>query len=406
MPVSRTASSRLQKSDTPGTGSTSGKEYCQVKFLHTLRNYLCYCGIEKDEYKELKKDAYVSNFRIWRVLHILMALVFAFLWISSLSVDILLAKRFFYLAAFLYGLIASCLFWFILKKDSIVAQFLIYLSISLLYVLGGLITQANPDIPATTFIVFLILTPLFMLDKPYFMGIELAAASSIFVIWMYYVQPYDVWRVDVGNTIIFASVAFFIHIIANSIRIKEFVLSRRLSVQKDTDDLTGLKNKGALTRGINEYLADKSHDKGTLFVLDIDRFKSINDTFGHDVGDDVIRQLGTLLGETFPNGEIVGRFGGDEFIVFIPDAGDRASAENSAKSIVGKAAECVRLPDPETPFSISIGIALYHGQEQNYSELFKKADIALYDVKARRKSQEVRTPADEVEIYREPNPET
>ncbi|MBR6411083.1 MAG: hypothetical protein IKS35_06845, partial [Clostridia bacterium] len=74
------------------------------------------------------------------------------------------------------------LFWFILKKDSIVAQFLIYLSISLLYVLGGLITQANPDIPATTFIVFLILTPLFMLDKPYFMGIELAAASSIFVI--------------------------------------------------------------------------------------------------------------------------------------------------------------------------------------------------------------------------------
>lgn len=131
MPVSRTASSRYRKSDTSGTGSTSGKEYSPVKFLHTLRNYLCYCGIEKDEYKELKKDAYVSNFRIWRVLHILMALVFAFLWISSLSVDILLAKRFFYLSAFLYGLIASCLFRFVLKKNSIVAQFLIYLSISL-----------------------------------------------------------------------------------------------------------------------------------------------------------------------------------------------------------------------------------------------------------------------------------
>lgn len=354
-----------------------------MKFLKKARDYLCYCGIERDEYNALKKDMYVSNFTVWRVLHCLMTLVFAFLFVNSLVVDIMKSNMVFYLVALIYSVVVTCLFLFILKKDSILAQLVIYLSISLLFLFGGLITQNKPGIPATAFIVFLIIAPMFMLDKPYFMAIELGVASSVFIVWMHYVKPYDVWRMDLINIIIYSVIGFIIHVISNSIRIKEFVLTKKINIQKDTDGLTGLKNKSATTRAINEYLADKTKDKGIMYLLDIDNFKSINDTYGHDVGDSIIYQFGKFLKETFNNNEIVGRFGGDEFIVFIKDTDDYGYAVEVARKVAEGAPEYVKFPD-DNKLSVGIGLSLYRGEEQNYSEIFKKADVALYKTKADR----------------------
>lgn len=353
-----------------------------MKFFRTLRNYFCYCGIEKDEYNALKKeDAYVSNFNVWRVLHFLMTVIFGFLFVSSIISHLMGINRVFYLIAFIYSAAAFCLF-LVLKKDSLIAQLIIYLSISMLFLFAGFITENKPDMPATTFIVFLLITPMFMIDKPYFMMIELCTASTVFLIWMHAVKPSDIWRYDLINVVIFTVLGILLHIIANSIRIREFVLTRKINVQKDTDEMTGLKNKGSLTRGINEYLAEGTDGKGILFVLDVDRFKSINDTYGHDIGDSVISQLGGFLGSIFTGNEIVGRFGGDEFIVFIKGADEPDTARHIADKIIAGASEKVELPDKGQKVSISIGIAIYHGQETNYSEIFKKADVALYQAKA------------------------
>ncbi|MBR0302735.1 MAG: GGDEF domain-containing protein [Clostridia bacterium] len=195
-------------------------------------------------------------------------------------------------------------------------------------------------------------------------------------------KPHDVWKMDLVNVVIFAVVGFFLHIISNSIRIREFVLTRKINIQKDTDDLTGLKNKGALTREINSFLADPAGEKGTLLVLDIDGFKYINDTYGHDVGDEVISQLGAFLGTRFTSGETVGRFGGDEFIIFIKDTDDAGSAAETARDVLTGVSDRTSLPDKDKKVSACIGIALYRGEEKNYSEIFKKADIALYRAKA------------------------
>ena len=357
-----------------------------MKFLRTLRNYICYCGIEKEEYNAVKKDAYASNFVVWRILHFLMAAAFAFLFISSLFNELLKMNLMFYLSALIYSVIVLGAF-FVLKKDSIIAQLLIYLSISMLFLFGCLITQNKPDMPATMFFALLLITPMFMIDRPYFMAIEMTAASTVFLIWMHGVKPYDIWRMDLINVFIYLTLGILLHIIANSIRIKEFVLTRAIKIQKDTDDLTGLKNKGALTRAINEYLANDSKDKGIMFLLDIDHFKTINDTYGHDIGDDVIHQVGDFLRGEFKNGEIVGRFGGDEFIVFIKDTDSTEAASSFACDIVSGTARTVVLPEEDKKISLSIGIAVYHGEEKNYSEIFKKADVALYEVKSDRKQK-------------------
>ena len=124
-----------------------------------------------------------------------------------------------------------------------------------------------------------------------------------------------------------------------------------------------------------------------MFMLDIDRFKLINDTWGHDVGDDVITQLGNVLAEKFVNNEIVGRFGGDEFIVFIKGLDDLDKACQQASEIIQSASEKISLPTPSAKVSVSIGITIYHGVEKNYSEIFKKADIALYKAKASKKNR-------------------
>ena len=354
-----------------------------MRFFRVIKNYVCYCGIERDEYYAVKKDAYVSNFKNWRILHCFMSVVFAALFISSLFDSLLNQNLFIYLAYLIYS-VASVVCFFVMKKDSIIAQFWIYLSISLLLLLGCFLTQNNLDHPSTFFIIMLLITPMLMVDKPFFMGIELAIASVIYLIWMYNMKSPLIWKMDLINVTVFSVSGFFIHVITNSMRIKEFVLTRKINIQKDTDELTGLKNKSALTREIDGFLADEEKNRGILFILDIDRFKAINDSFGHDVGDCVIRDLGAFLKGYFKDGEIVGRFGGDEFIFFKKDTDDGETAENIAREIISGVTENVSLPDETQKVSASIGIALYHGEEKHYSKLFKNADIALYEVKSKR----------------------
>ena len=352
-----------------------------MRALRTIRNYFFYSGIEKEEYEAVKKDAYISNYSVWRILHCVMVVAFGFLYISSLFTAILVSNRFFYMLGLIYSIFACSLF-FILKKDSLIAQLIIYLSISLLFVFSCLITQNKPEIPATTFIALLLIAPMFMIDKPFFMTFELSAASAVFLIWMYNVKPYGIWEMDLINVIIFTVVGIILNIIANSIRIKEFVLTRKINIQKDLDELTGLKNKGALTREINAFIDDESTYKGIMMLMDIDRFKSVNDTCGHDAGDNAIAMLGKYLGSIFTGDEIAGRFGGDEFLVFIKNNDDRDDACRIAEEIVNNAFKDLSLPGLEKKLSVSIGIVIYKGYENNYSEIFKKADTALYRAKA------------------------
>ena len=354
------------------------------KILRILRNYICYCGIEKEEFKAVKKDAYRSNFEVWRVLHLLMVLAFGVLFIFSVCSPFVKDNEFFYLGAFIYSALASVLFFF-LKKDSLIAQLLIYLSISLLFLFGAFITQNKPHAPAISFIAFLLITPMFMIDRPYYMSFELICASTVFLIWMYQIKDREIWKADLMNTIIFTIVGIVIHILVNSSRIKEFVLIKKINKQKDTDELTGLKNKAALTVKINKFMNNSSNNKGILFILDINYFKTINDTYGHDVGDVVLKDLGIYLKKKFHNKEIVGRFGGDEFVIFLKNMDDVNEAIKIASEIVDETSEQIKLPSEEVKFSVGVGVAIYQGKEKNYSELFKKADIALYKTKANRK---------------------
>ncbi len=152
------------------------------------------------------------------------------------------------------------------------------------------------------------------------------------------------------------------------------------------DTLTGLVNRNKLHERLNEMLplAQPHHSEVALLMLDLDRFKQINDTLGHGCGDQVLRGVAERLTEFVAGGGIIARLGGDEFAVVI--AGENIRAEAKALS--------QRLCDAfgETSFSIgmrqlrvdvSIGIAVYPGDGRNVDELLGNADLALYQAKAR-----------------------
>lgn len=160
-------------------------------------------------------------------------------------------------------------------------------------------------------------------------------------------------------------------------------LRQELIARADQDSLTGLYNKAAVKNHIEKTIAALGKDSAALFILDLDNFKIINDTYGHLCGDSVISSTAYVLKRMFRSTDIIGRIGGDEFLIFLPGF----SREDAKKRALGipAALENIELPDEEHHISASIGIACYPHDANNYLELYRKADISLYYTKNTKK---------------------
>lgn len=185
-------------------------------------------------------------------------------------------------------------------------------------------------------------------------------------------------------TISFAG-GIFIYFIAEFINKSNemlFLLEKRAS----TDHLTNLSNRRQFEKSLQLELqrARDYQQKLSLLAIDIDRFKKVNDTYGHSAGDAVLKQLGQLLIEHARSADIVSRNGGEEFAILLLDCGHR-QAVATAESI-RQAVEKYHfaLPDGHTTrLTISIGVAVYpdHCDDHDDDDFFEQADRALYEAK-------------------------
>ncbi|WP_430912129.1 GGDEF domain-containing response regulator [Methylobacterium sp. sgz302541] len=154
-------------------------------------------------------------------------------------------------------------------------------------------------------------------------------------------------------------------------------LQQALIRQADTDHLTQLLNRGALMRQAGIALANASAAAPlTMLQIDIDHFKSINDRFGHDVGDCVIRCVAQVLRET---GAVTGRLGGEEFAVLMPGHG-LGGAAVVAHRIRSRCAVTAVPGQPDLRFTASIGLSEWSAGD-SVDSLLKRADLALYAAK-------------------------
>lgn len=151
---------------------------------------------------------------------------------------------------------------------------------------------------------------------------------------------------------------------------------RQLDRLAATDSLTGCLNR----RAFREIATTAGRTTGALLIADADRFKSINDRFGHDVGDEALRAIAAAVRASVRDADIVGRIGGEEFGILLPDA-DLEMALNIAGRIRRAVRELAFSAEGQHwPLSISIGGAC-HTANTSFTDLFRAADQRLYAVK-------------------------
>ena len=165
------------------------------------------------------------------------------------------------------------------------------------------------------------------------------------------------------------------------------LLSKKVSLLRslsETDPLTGLPNRTALTQHLDHEMTYRDPEKlsFTLAFIDLDGFKEVNDTYGHDMGDEVLRCSANRLVKNLKKEDVVARFGGDEFVVFLDNLDNVTSAKKVFNRLISKLSEPFEVDSVTVQVSASIGITFYPQAENvDTGQLLRQADQAMYQAK-------------------------
>jgi diguanylate cyclase (GGDEF)-like protein len=155
------------------------------------------------------------------------------------------------------------------------------------------------------------------------------------------------------------------------------------------DPLTGLPNRSLLHDRLEQAVAQAARVQKlvALLLLDVDGFKQVNDRFGHATGDELLRKIAGRLRACIRRGDTACRYGGDEFVVMLPEIDTSEVADHIAQKISACLATPYAIDGAIIAVTVSVGISIYRDSAQPCVELIKQADAAMYHAKLHRKTQ-------------------
>ncbi len=205
--------------------------------------------------------------------------------------------------------------------------------------------------------------------------------SLIIIIMLYVVlamifeSVFNIHSLGISSAVF--SIVFFMFAIQSS-HLKE--ASDKLKTLSETDSLSKLSNRYYGEKLITDIIESKT--PGMFALMDIDKFKRINDTYGHDVGDEVIRKVAQTLRNVLMSDDIIMRLGGDEFAVYSTHVSSFEDAETHAEKLFGKLHDVQISADKDYHIELSVGLAKFDGTEDTtFDKLYKAADTKLYEAK-------------------------
>jgi diguanylate cyclase (GGDEF)-like protein len=150
-----------------------------------------------------------------------------------------------------------------------------------------------------------------------------------------------------------------------------------------TDALTFLPNRRQIIGDLQReaIFSDSYGTPLSISMLDIDHFKNINDTYGHTVGDDVLRKLASELREHIRYPDTIGRYGGEEFLIVLPHSTRKAAGEQAERLCKHVSSLLIKSGEQEIAVTVSIGVAQYKIQKEDWDAFLRRADAALYQAK-------------------------
>jgi diguanylate cyclase len=175
---------------------------------------------------------------------------------------------------------------------------------------------------------------------------------------------------------------------------------KKANQQAQYDPLTGLLNRKSFEHRLESMIASNQQNQTLLAVLflDLDKFKAVNDTYGHDMGDELLKAVARVLKDTVRDGDAVARLGGDEFMVILSGLREATSATSVANKIVKALSQPFKIRGKELNIGASVGISLFPEDGTSVEALVKVADNTMYAVKAAGKNDyKLNTAASRVE---------
>jgi len=157
-------------------------------------------------------------------------------------------------------------------------------------------------------------------------------------------------------------------------------MEEEIQYQATHDALTGLPNRLMFSQLLNHAIqsAKRYQRQFAVFFIDLDRFKTINDTLGHEAGDQLLQEIAMRLKQTLRTVDVVARLGGDEFVILIEELSDLSQVETVAGKILSAVIKPVNLMNEECRITASIGISVFPKDAEDEQSLLKNADIAMY----------------------------
>ncbi|MEO5778496.1 MAG: EAL domain-containing protein [Arthrobacter oryzae] len=195
-----------------------------------------------------------------------------------------------------------------------------------------------------------------------------------------------------GRAVLLSCLTLVLAALRAQVAFRDLAKMADLRVLSRTDDLTGLPNRRAFHADVPDVLA--AEKRGALLIMDLDKFKEVNDGLGHEYGDMLLAEVGQRLAGHVRAVDVLARIGGDEFAVLLPAAGRTHAAARAAELRAAVGAP-VTLDGITLRPDVSIGIALWPDEGNDLSGLLRKADVAMYRAKTSRSGHHVYSAADD-----------
>ncbi len=284
----------------------------------------------------------------------------------------------------------------------------VIINMSALIVFGIICSASQPYMAATIYLVMLVLVSLSYISTFFQMTLALLLGYCAFLLVSYHVKPGSIFNQDVFNATIVLLLSLVLHYTFQRARIRQFITYRQstrmqqeLEIKSSFDALTSLLNRGRFFSMAGDIIRHKTASYTLLALMDLDKFKEINDTMGHQMGDKVIQlssetilnTLGIDYGEkwSFPERAVkerlnfAGRLGGDEFVALIIDIGSLKEAQELFSKLLHTLND-LKI-EGLNGINASIGVTVIREDDRDIDSAYLRADEALYNSKESGRNQ-------------------